>query len=69
MRLEIEGNISKEDYIKIAKFLKEMWKPRNDILKVIVLEGTQDMSKEEVQELMRKVFEGDDYTEIDIEFK
>ena len=70
MKIIIEGDITKEDFIEIGKFFREKWKNRKDVIKILVTEGTENMSKEELARLLREIFKGSkDYTEIIISKK
>ena len=65
MKIVIEGDITKEDLIEIGKFFREKWKDRKDVLGIFIVEGTEDMSKEETSQLLQEIFrESKSYTEI-----
>lgn len=64
MKLQISGKISREDMIEMLQFFRDKWKERTDVLSIIILEGTQDMSIDETRELLNKVFRGKDWTEL-----
>lgn len=67
MKLIIEGKISKEDFIKIGKFFREMWKDREDVLGIFVTEGTENMSKEDCMKMLKEIFdEGGYFGEIEL---
>jgi len=68
MKIELGGDkITKEDVIKIAKFFRDWFADRRDVVFLNILEGTEDMSKEEVSLMFKKIFvNSPDYFEVHI---
>ena len=55
----------KEDLVNVVKFFADYWKDRKDVCSVIVTEGTEKHSVEELMKVMEEVFKGRPYyTEI-----
>lgn len=60
MKLVIEGAIGEEDLVLFARFMREMWRHREDTLFVLIEHGMEHMTSEECQELFKQIFTGSD---------
>jgi hypothetical protein len=56
MKINIEGDMNKDDLLKIGKFLTELFHGRAEHINVYILEGTEDMTTDAVAEFMGKMF-------------
>lgn len=56
MKLIINGDIGQEDLVLFARFLREMWRHREDKLFVLIEEGMETMTPDECMELFRQIF-------------
>jgi len=56
MKLIISGDIGAEDLVLFARFLREMWRHRQDRLFVLIEEGMETMTPDECMELFRQIF-------------
>ncbi|MCK5294170.1 MAG: hypothetical protein KAJ49_05915 [Arcobacteraceae bacterium] len=56
MKLIINGDIGQEDLVLFARFLREMWRHRQDKLFVLIEEGMETMTPDECMELFRQIF-------------
>lgn len=59
MRMIIAGDFSKEDFVKFAIFLKDLWRHRPDLLSVFVTHGFEDVSSEDLMKIFSEIFEKD----------
>lgn len=59
MKMHIEGDMNKEDIIKLGKFLKEQFVKREEHINVFIEQGCDGMSSEEVSKMMLKIFDKD----------
>ncbi len=56
MKIIIDGAIGEEDLILFARFLREMWRHKEDKLFVMIEKGTEDMLVEDAKELFKRIF-------------
>lgn len=56
MKINIDGDIGKDDLSKIGTFLTDLYHGRKEHINVDIIDGTEDMSKEEVLELADGMF-------------
>jgi len=59
MKIIIDGEIGEGDLVLFAKFLREMWRHREDTLFVNIEKGMEHMSKEECMKIISKIFSDD----------
>jgi predicted Zn-dependent peptidase len=58
-KLIITGDLKEQDIWLIAKFFREFWRYRDEKL-FMLIEGVENMTKAEVEEIIKKVFTDDD---------
>ena len=56
MKINIDGDIGKEDLLKIGTFLTDLYHGRKEHIDVDIVEGLEHMSKEEILELGSDMF-------------
>jgi len=61
MKIIIEGKIEEKDLIFFARFLREMWRNREDKLFVFIEKGMENLPSEKCTEVFKQIFaeEGD----------
>ena len=65
MKMVINAPFSKEEFIRLAKFLREMWQHTDQKCFISIHEGTEDMTKEECLKMFREIFkDSPEYTEV-----
>ena len=57
MKMIINAPFTDEEFIRSGKFLREMWKDTTQKCFINIIEGTEDKSKEELFEMLKKIFE------------
>lgn len=56
MKFYVKGDFTKKEFIRIGNFFRQMFSNTDKVVNIIVTEGTEDMSKEEVAALLVEIF-------------
>lgn len=56
MKIIINAPFTEKDFIKLGLVLREIWKDKKENCHVLVEEGFEGKSKEEMIEIIRKIF-------------
>jgi len=57
MKMIINAPFTDEEFIRLGKFLREMWKDTTQKCFINIIEGTENKSKEQLFKMLKKIFE------------
>lgn len=68
MKFYVDGDLTRNEFIKVGKFFRNMFKDTTKVINIVITEGLEHTSKEDTAKLMSEIFKGSkDYTIITIE--